>query len=95
MSRKLKSGLGRSTPDQIFVRGHDLAADLIGKVPLGDFAFLELKGRLPSHHESDPQLVKEIEDAIRSRLLFRSRITLVPEADFGEAAYKTRLSVRR
>ena len=52
MSRKLKSGLGHSTPDQIFVRGHDLAADLIGKVSLGDFAFLELKGRLPNHHES-------------------------------------------
>jgi phenylacetate-CoA ligase len=46
-------------------------------------------------HESDPALVKEIEDAIRSRLLFRSRVTLVPEADFGEAGYKTRLTVRR
>ena len=52
MSRKLKSGLGRSTPDQVFVRGHDLSADLIGKVSLGDVAFLELKGRLPNHHES-------------------------------------------
>jgi citrate synthase len=52
VSRKLKSGLGRSTPDQIFVRGHDLAADLLGKVNLGDVAFLELKGRLPNHHES-------------------------------------------
>ena len=52
MSRKLKSGLGRSTPDQIFVRGHDLTADLIGKVSLGDVAFLELKGRLPDGHES-------------------------------------------
>ena len=52
MSRKLRSGLGRSTPDQIFVRGHDLAADLLGKVNLGDVAFLELKGRLPNHDES-------------------------------------------
>jgi citrate synthase len=52
MARKLKSGLGHSTADQIFVRGHDLTADLIGKVPLGDVAFLELKGRLPNHHES-------------------------------------------
>lgn len=52
MSRKLKSRLGRSTTDQIFVRGHDLAADLIGKVSLGDVAFLELKGRLPSFEES-------------------------------------------
>jgi citrate synthase len=52
VSKKLRSGLGRSTPDQIFVRGHDLAADLIGKVSLGDVAFLELKGRLPNHQES-------------------------------------------
>ena len=52
MSRKLRSGLGRSTADQIFVRGHDLTADLIGKVSLGDVAFLELKGRLPDDHES-------------------------------------------
>jgi len=34
------------------VRGHDLAEDLIGKVSLGDMAFLELKGRLPTAPES-------------------------------------------
>ena len=33
------------------VRGHDLV-DLIGNVSLGDFAFLELKGRLPTAEES-------------------------------------------
>jgi phenylacetate-CoA ligase len=46
-------------------------------------------------HESDPALVAEIEDAIHSRLLFRSRVTLVPESDFGGAGYKTRLTVRK
>jgi phenylacetate-CoA ligase len=46
-------------------------------------------------HVSDPALVAEIEDKIRSKLLFRSRVTLIPEADFGEAAYKTRLTVQR
>ena len=51
-NKKLKSRLGRSTTDQIFVRGHDLTADLIGRVSLGDVAFLELKGRLPNRHES-------------------------------------------
>jgi len=50
--KRLKSGLGHSTADQIFVRGHDLTADLLGKVSLGDVAYLELKGRLPNHHES-------------------------------------------
>jgi citrate synthase len=50
--RKLRSDLAFSTPDRIVVQGHDLAADLIGKVSLGDFAFLELKGRLPRAQES-------------------------------------------
>jgi citrate synthase len=49
--KKLKSDLGWSTPDRIVVQGHDLV-DLIGKISLGDFAFLELKGRLPTPEES-------------------------------------------
>lgn len=44
--------MGSSTVDRIVVRGHDLAEDLIGKVSLGDMAFLELKGRLPTSKES-------------------------------------------
>jgi citrate synthase len=43
--------MGWSTTDRIVVRGHDLV-DLIGKVSLGDMAFLELKGRLPTQQES-------------------------------------------
>jgi citrate synthase len=50
--RRLRSDLGWSTPDRIVVRGHDLAEELIGKVSLGDMAFLELKGRLPSAPEA-------------------------------------------
>src|SRR3989440_2515729 len=46
-------------------------------------------------HASDSALVAEIEDAIHSRLMFRGGVTLVPEADFGEAGYKTRLTVRK
>ena len=44
---------------------------------------------------SDVGLIAEIEDAIHSRLMFRSKVELIPESDFGEAGYKTRLSVRR
>jgi citrate synthase len=44
--------MGSSTADKITVRGHDLVEDLIGKVSLGDMAFLELKGRLPNRQES-------------------------------------------
>jgi citrate synthase len=52
MSKKLKSEMGWSSADRIVVRGHDLVEELIGKVSLGDIAFLELRGRLPSRQES-------------------------------------------
>jgi citrate synthase len=52
MTKKLKSDLAWSDADRIVVRGHDLAEELIGKVSLGDVAFLELKGRLPTTQES-------------------------------------------
>jgi citrate synthase len=50
--KKLKSDIGWSTEDRIVVRGHDLVEELLGKVSLGDVAFLELKGRLPTKQES-------------------------------------------
>src|SRR5579864_6575475 len=50
-AKQLRSHMGWSTADRIVVRGHDLV-DLIGNVSLGDFAFLELKGRLPTAQES-------------------------------------------
>ncbi len=49
--RRLHSEIAYSSADRIVVRGHDLV-DLIGNVPLGDMAFLELKGRLPTSQES-------------------------------------------
>jgi len=50
--KRLKSRMGSSSAGRIVVRGHDLVEDLIGKVSLGDMAFLELKGRLPTRQES-------------------------------------------
>ena len=50
--KRLHSELGRSTADRIVVRGLDLTEDLLGKVSLGEVAFLELKGRLPTPSES-------------------------------------------
>lgn len=44
--------MGWSSADRIVVRGLDLTKDVLGKVSLGDFAFLELKGRLPTPQES-------------------------------------------
>jgi citrate synthase len=50
--KRLKSEMGSSSATRIVVRGHDLVEDLIGKASLGDVAFLELKGRLPTSKES-------------------------------------------
>lgn len=52
MTKKLRSDLGWSTANRIVVRGHDLTDELLGKVSLGDVAFLELMGRLPTTQES-------------------------------------------
>ena len=46
-------------------------------------------------HESDPALIAAIEGAIHSRLMFRSQVKLVPESEFGEAGYKTKLTVQK
>jgi citrate synthase len=49
--KPLKSDIAWSDATHIVVRGHNLV-DLIGTTSLGDFAFLELKGRLPTLQES-------------------------------------------
>jgi citrate synthase len=51
--KKLKSGMGWSTRDSITVRGFDLTNDLLGKIDLGSMAFLEIRGRLPTHQEAE------------------------------------------
>jgi phenylacetate-CoA ligase len=56
---------------------------------------IPIEVEVTERHESDPALIGEIEAAVHSRLLFRSRVELVPESEFGEAGYKTRLTVRR
>ena len=50
---------------------------------------------VPAEHRSDATLQGQLEDAIRSRLTFRSSVELVAEPVFGESGYKTSLSVRR
>jgi phenylacetate-CoA ligase len=50
---------------------------------------------VPAGSESDPGLIGEIENAIHSKLLFRSQVKLIPEDSFGEAGYKTKLTVSR
>lgn len=55
MERKkktLRSDMGRSDVSSITVRGLSLVTDIMGKLNLGDFAFLEIQGRLPTPAES-------------------------------------------
>lgn len=48
----LRSEMGWSTPSTITVRGKDLCRDILGQLNLGDFAFLEILGRVPTPQES-------------------------------------------
>jgi phenylacetate-CoA ligase len=56
---------------------------------------IPIEVEVTERHESDPALIGEIEAAIHARLMFRSRVELVPESEFGEAGYKTRLTISR
>ena len=44
--------MGWSTADRIVVRGLDLPGEILGRLNLGDMAFLELTGRVPNENES-------------------------------------------
>ncbi|APW39383.1 citryl-CoA lyase [Rhodoferax koreense] len=50
--KKLRSDMGWSDPHSITVQGLDLCTDILGHLNLGDFAFLEIKGRRPDARES-------------------------------------------
>jgi citrate synthase len=48
----LQSDLAWATSDRIVVRGLDLPTEIIGKLNLGDMAFLEITGRIPTPQKS-------------------------------------------
>jgi phenylacetate-CoA ligase len=50
---------------------------------------------IPEGSEPPPSLVDDIERSIRSKLIFRAAVSLVPESAFGEAGYKTPPIIRR
>jgi citrate synthase len=50
--KQLRTDIGWSTEDKITIKGMDLCQDIMGKVSLGDMAFLEMTDRLPSERES-------------------------------------------
>jgi citrate synthase len=50
--KKLKSDIVLVEPDRITMHGLDLCADILGKINLGDMAFLQLQRRMPTPQES-------------------------------------------
>jgi citrate synthase len=50
--KPIRSDIGWSTADRILVHGKDLPNEILGRLNLGDMAFLELTGRAPSERES-------------------------------------------
>jgi len=51
VSKPMRSTICRSSADNIAVHGMDLTNDILGKVGLGQMAFLEIFGRLPTQPE--------------------------------------------
>jgi phenylacetate-CoA ligase len=56
---------------------------------------IPLEVEIPDGPLPPPSLVDDIEHSIRSSLVFRAEVTLIPQSDFGEAGYKTRPVIRR
>jgi citrate synthase len=50
--KPIKSDIAYSTPDRIVIRGKDLCKDILGHLNLGDMAFMQLTGRMPTAQES-------------------------------------------
>src|SRR5690349_24096525 len=91
MKRKaLKSDLGWSTVDRIVVRGKDLPGEILGRLNLGDMAFLELTGRAPNAKESkifNAMVVTLVEHGVTpSALVARLTYRGAPEALQGAVA---------
>ena len=52
MKNEIRSDIGWSTAERITVYGKDLPSEILGKLNLGDVAFLGLTGRVPNEKES-------------------------------------------
>lgn len=82
--RPMRTDIAWSTTDTITVKGLDVCKDILGKVSLGDMAFLEMTDRLPTPRESvvfNAIAVCLVEHGLTpSALVTRLTITGAPEA---------------
>ena len=90
----IRSDLGWSTADRITVLGKDLPGEILGKVNLGDMAFLELTRRLPNENESrlfNAMVVTLVEHGITPSAL-AARLTYLGAPEAMQAAVAAGLS---
>ena len=90
----IRSDLGWSTADRITVLGKDLPGEILGKVNLGDMAFLELTRRLPNDRESrlfNAMVVTLVEHGITPSAL-AARLTYLGAPEAMQAAVAAGLS---
>lgn len=90
----IRSDLGWSTADRITVLGKDLPGEILGKVDLGDMAFLELTRRLPNDKESrlfNAMAVTLVEHGITPSAL-AARLTYLGAPEAMQAAVAAGLS---
>jgi citrate synthase len=89
MTKRIRTEIAEVTADRIVVRGQDLT-ELIGRVTLGEMAFLELTGRLPTPPEAtvfDALTVTLVEHGLTPSAV-ATRLTLLgaPESLQGAVA---------
>lgn len=81
---EIKSDLAWATPTKVVVQGHDLCEEIVGKIDLGQMAFLEFFGRLPTENEDrifNAMMVILVEHGITpSSLATRMTYAGAPEA---------------
>jgi len=86
--KPIRSDSGWSTPDRIVVYGKDLPGELLGKVSLGDMAFLGLTRRIPTREDSrlfNAMVVTLVEHGITPSAL-AARLTYLGAPEAMQAA---------
>lgn len=86
--KPIRSDMGRSTVDRVIVRGLDLSTEILGKVNLGDMAWLEIKGTLPTPQQSavfNAILVTLVEHGMTS-MAMTARLTYMGAPESLQAA---------